>query len=425
VGLFVLEARMPTLQTLLDQRATAWDKAQEFQNRAATEAEMSAEDRAAWDAALADVERLSADIERDERHQRLASIDYSQVIEATKEADEERHGGPDKAEAYAEAYRSWMRDGTADLTSEQRTALRSGWVDGKELRAAGVATGAAGGYTVPPAFRAQLIETMKFFSSMRDVAEVITTETGATLPWPTNDDTANVGAILSENTQVTEQDVTIGTNDVGAYMYTSKLVRVSLQLLNDSAFNLEAWLAQVLGRRIGRAQNAHFTTGTGTAQPEGVQTNAVIGKTGGTGQTTSVTYDDLIDLIHSVDPAYRNSGRVGFMLNDATLATARKLKDGQGRPLWEPSIQVGVPDGLLGYKYTVNQDMPVMAANARSILFGDFFAGYLIRDVQDVQMLRLAERYADYLQVGFLAFARTDGTPQDTAAYKAYRNSAT
>jgi HK97 family phage major capsid protein len=351
-------------------------------------------------------------------------VDYSQVIETGKETDEERHGGPDKAEAYANAWRSWVREGTTELSGEERAALRTGWVDGKELRAQGVATGAAGGYMVPAPFRAKLIEKMQFFSSMRDVAEVITTETGATLPWPTNDDTANVGAILSENSQVTEQDVTLGTNDVGAYMYTSKLVRVSLQLLNDNAFNLESWLAGVLGRRIGRAQNAHFTTGTGTAQPEGVQTNAVVGKTGAAGQTTSVIYDDLIDLIHSVDPAYRNSGRSRFMLNDATLATARKLKDDQGRPLWEPSVQVGVPDGLLGYPYTINQDMPVMAASAKSILFGDFFAGYLIRDVQDVQMLRLAERYADYLQVGFLAFARTDGTPQDTAAYKAYRNAA-
>jgi len=415
---------MPTLKDLLDQRAAAWDAAQKFQNRAVSEAELSAEDRAAWDEALADVERLSADIEREERHQRLATVDYSQVIQATQEADAERHGGEDRAAAYADAWRTWMREGATELTSEERAALRTGWVDGKELRAQGVATGAAGGYIVPPAFRAKLVEAQKFFSSMRDVAEVITTETGATLPWPTNDDTANVGAILGENTQVTEQDLTLGQADVGAYTYTSKLVRVSLQLLNDAAFDVESWLAGKLGQRIGRAQNIHFTTGTGTNQPEGVQTNAVVGKTGATGQTTSVTYDDLIDLIHSVDPAYRNSGRARFMLNDATLAAARKLKDGQNRPLWEPSVQVGVPDGLLGYGYTINQDMPTMSANAKSILFGDFYAGYLIRDVQDVQLLRLSERYADYLQVGFLAFARTDGTPQDTAAYRAYRNAA-
>lgn len=421
---------MPTLQTLLDTRATAWTKAQEFQNRATSEADMSAEDRAAWDAALADVERLSTDIEREERHARLALADYSQVIDAsgdTEDAEEARarHGGEEGVKAYSAAYRSWMREGASELTAEERAVLRTGWVDGRELRAQGVATGAAGGYLVPPEFRAKMVEAMKFYGAMRDVAEVITTQTGATLPWPTNDDTANVGAILAENTQVTEQDVTIGQADIGAFMYTSKLVRVSLQLLQDAAFDLESWLPRKLGERIGRIQNTHFTTGTGTAQPEGVQTNAVIGKTGLVGQTTSVTYDDLIDLIHSIDPAYRNSGRARFMLNDLTLATVRKLKDGQNRPLWEPSVQVGVPDGLLGYAYTVNQDMPVMAANARSVLFGDFFAGYLIRDVQDVQMLRLAERYADYLQVGFLGFARADGTPQDTAAYKAYRNSAT
>ncbi|KUH38390.1 MULTISPECIES: phage major capsid protein [Streptomyces] len=421
---------MPTLQTLLDQRASAWAKAQEFQNRAATEADMPAEDRSAWDAALADVERLSADIEREERHVRLSAVDYSQVVTAsadTEDAEEARarHGGEDGVKAYESAYRSWLREGTSDLTSEERSVLRTGWVDGRELRAQGVATGAAGGYLVPPAFRARLVEAQKFYGAMRDVAEVITTETGATLPWPTADDTANVGAILSENTQVTEQDVTIGQADIGAYTYTSKLVRVSLQLLQDNAFDLESWLARKLGERIGRIQNTHFTTGTGTSQPEGVQTNATVGKTGTTGQTTSVTYDDLIDLIHSIDPAYRNSGRQRFMFNDATLAAVRKLKDSQGRPLWEPSIQVGVPDGILGYSYTVNQDMPVMAANAKSILFGDFFAGYLIRDVRDVQLLRLSERYADYLQVGFLAFSRADGTPQDTAAYKAYRNSAT
>ncbi|MEU7376544.1 phage major capsid protein [Streptomyces albidoflavus] len=415
---------MPNLQSLLDQRASAWDKAQEFQNRSASEKDMSAEDRSAWDAALADVERLSTDIEREERHQRLAAVDYSQVLQATKEEDDERHGGPDQAAAYADAWRTWMRDGATELSGEERAALRTGWVDGKELRAQGVATGAAGGYLVPPAFRAKLAEAQKFFSSMRDSAEVITTETGATLPWPTADDTANVGAILAENTQVTEQDVTFGQADIGAYTYTSKLVRVSLQLLNDNAFDAESWLARKLGERIGRAQNAHFTTGTGTNQPEGVQTNAGIGKTGAAGQTTSVAHDDLIDLIHSVDPAYRLGGRAGWMLHDTTLATVRKLKDGQGRPLWEPSIQVGVPDALLGYQYTVNQDMPAMAANARSILFGDLYAGYLIRDVQDVQLLRLAERYADFLQVGFLAFARADGTPQDTAAYKAYRNAA-
>ncbi|MFE9738817.1 phage major capsid protein [Streptomyces sp. NPDC006477] len=418
------------LQALLDKRATAWAAAQEFQNRGDDATPLSAEDRGAWDAALADVERLSAEIETEERHARLSAVDYSKVIAPTAdteeaEEDRERHGGEKGVAAYTDAWRSWMRDGNQDLTSEQRSVLRTGWVDGKELRAQGVATGAAGGYVVPTEFRAKMVESMKFYGAMRQVAEVVTTETGAKMQWPTNDDTANVGAILSENTQVTEQDVTLGQQEIDSYMYTSKMVRVSLQLLQDSALDFEAWLARKLGERIGRIQNTHFTTGTGSSQPEGIQTNAAIGKTGGTGQTTSVTYDDLVDLVHSVDPAYRTSGRVQFMLADSTLGSVRKLKDSQNRPLWEPSVQAGVPDRVLGYGYVVNQDMPAMAANAKSILFGDFFAGYLIRDVRDVQLLRLSERYADYLQVAFLAFARSDGTPQDTAAYKAYRNSAT
>lgn len=417
------------LQSLLDKRATAWAAAQEFQSRG-DETPLSAEDQKAWDAALADVESLSADIEREERHAKLSAVDYSQVVTAsadTEEAEEarQRHGGVEGVTAYTDAWRSWLRDGTQDLTSEERSVLRTGWVDGKELRAQGVATGAAGGYVVPPEFRAKMVETMKFYGAMRQVSEVITTATGATLPWPTNDDTANVGAILAENTQVTEQDVTLGQQDIGAYMYTSKLVRVSLQLLQDSVLDFENWLARKLGERIGRIQNTHFTTGTGTAQPEGVQTNATIGKTGATGQTTSVTYDDLVDLVHSVDPAYRNSGRVRFMWSDATLGSVRKLKDTQNRPLWQPSVQENVPDKVLGYDYIVNQDMPAMAASAKSILFGDFFAGYLIRDVQDIQTLRLSERYADFLQVGFLAFSRADGTPQDAAAIRAYSNSAT
>lgn len=138
---------MPNLKTLLDQRATAWAAAQEFQARG-DDKPLTAEDRTAWDAALADVERLSKDIETEERHARLSAVDYSQVIDAradTKEAEEARtrHGGDEGVKAYTAAYRAWMRDGTSELSSEERATLRTGFVDGKELRAQGVATGAA------------------------------------------------------------------------------------------------------------------------------------------------------------------------------------------------------------------------------------------------------------------------------------------
>lgn len=411
---------MPTTKDLLDQRANLWEQMKEL----IEQDERSAEDNAKYDRLEADVEKLSDDIDRRERHsareQAMSKVDRSGVVPPQGQPG----GEPVDEEArYARAFGSFVRRGTNDLDGEDRQALQRNFVAGEEFRAAGVATGAAGGYTVPPGFRASMIEAMKTFGGMLGVAEVIDTDTGANLQWPTADDTANVGAILSENTQVGEQDVTLGTASIDAYMYTSKLVRVSYQLLNDSAFNIEGWLARKLGERIGRILNQHWTTGTGTAQPDGIVTTAGVGKQGATGQTTSVTYDDLVDVIDSIDPAYQGNAR--FMMHTQARKGIRKLKDSQQRPLWEPSIQVGVPDSILGYGLVLNQDMPVPAASAKSILFGDFRQAYLIRIVNNTQLMRLSERYADYLQVGFLAFQRSDGTLQNSAAVKAYQNSAT
>jgi HK97 family phage major capsid protein len=415
-----------TLQSMIDKRANIWSEYQGLLDRR-TDAGFDVDTRAALDRMDAELRDLGADIERIQRAERMEAessvVDRSAVPDGGD--DTTRSGGEDPDEQYRQAYVDFLRRGMNGVDAEQRSALMAGFVPGGELRAQGVATDAAGGYFVPTGFRDRIVETMKAWGAVEAVAEVINTATGNDLPWPTNDDTANKGAILAENTAVTEQDVVLGQAQLGAYMYTSKLVRVSLQLLQDSAFDLEGWLPRKFGERLSRATNEHFTTGTGTAQPQGVQTAATAGVTLGTGNTTSLTYDGLIDLIHSVDPAYRASGRARFMLHDTALATTRKLKDSQNRPLWEPSVQAGVPDTLLGYGVTVNQDMPVPAASVKSVLFGDFFAGYVIRRVLGIQSLRLAERYADFLQVGFLAFERVDGKQQDASAYKALVQSAT
>jgi HK97 family phage major capsid protein len=408
-----------TLQEKREKRANIWEQMKNLLDVAEAEKrELSGEETSQYDQLEAELDTLGKEIQRRERHENRAR-ELDRVDRDPAIVNDPTDDSP-TSEEYEVAFRGFMRDGISGVSPEQRKVLQQGFV---ELRAQGVASGAAGGYLVPQGFRQRLQETMKFFSQMRQVAEVIETDTGNPLPWPTNNDTANKGAILAENTQVTEQDVTIGTKTLGAFMYTSKLVRVSFQLLQDSGFDLEGWLARKLGERIGRIQNEHFTTGVGTTQPEGVQTNATVGVTGTTGQTTTVIFEDLIDLVHSVDVAYR--AEAGFMLNDLTVAKARKLKDSTGHPLWQPSLQLGTPDTLLGYGLFTNNDMPVMAADAKSILFGDFKRGYVIRDVSGVQLLRLEERYADYLQVGFLAFQRSDGLPQDAAAIRAYKNSAT
>ena len=186
--------------------------------------------------------------------------------------------------------------------------------------------------------------------------------------------------------------------------------------------------AHALGEALGRGINAHLTTGTGTGQPRGILADSVSGKVGTTGQTTTVIFDDLVDLIHSVDPEYRKSPSVRFMMHDLSLAKVRKLKDSQGRPIFLPGYDgLGrvMPDTVLGYPVTVNQDVAQMAANAKSILFGDF-SMYYIRDCMDVTMFRFTDSaYIKLGQIGFLAWMRSGGNLLDTGAIKYYANSAT
>jgi HK97 family phage major capsid protein len=278
-------------------------------------------------------------------------------------------------------------------------------------------TGSAGGYLVPQGFRAQIVQSMLAYGHVRDAATVLTTETGNPLPWPTNNDTGNTGALLAENTQIAEQDVTLGQAQLNAYKYTSKLIRVSFEFLQDTIWmDAEAWLSARFAERLGRIENAHLTTGSGSSQPNGIVTGSVSGVTAAS--ATTFTADELIDLIHSVDPAYRNSNSK-FMLSDTALKVARKFKDNQNRYLWEPSLQNGVASTLFGSEYIINPQMPALTTGLKPILYGDFKAGYVVRVVREMQMVRLVERYADYLQVGFFAYERIDGQVQDTGAYKA------
>jgi HK97 family phage major capsid protein len=223
---------------------------------------------------------------------------------------------------------------------------------------------------------------------------------------------------------VSAQDIAFGQVVLKAYKYSSKTVLVPFELLQDSAIDIEAYIAQKLGERIGRITNQHFTTGTGTNQPQGVVPFSTLGKTGANGQTTSVTYDDIVDLEHALEPAYRRRAR--FMMHDQTLRAIKKLKDSQGRPLWLPGLAVREPDTILGYPYVINQDMPQMAASAKSILFGDF-SNYFIRRVMDLTLFRITDKYVETGQVGFLAFMRTDGRGVNAGVSPVvhYANSAT
>jgi len=422
---------MPNTQQLREQRANIWDQMQEIMDLATREGrDFSAEESQKYNRLETDLDAKGAEIERVEKHEARAAefnrVDRSGVVAPTSDkiVDDEGNTQAD----YDLAFSLWAKFGQGELTNEQAGILRQGALDSdtaKTIRAAGgVGTTTAGGYTVPPAFRDALIERLRFYSAVRQEADYITTETGASLPWMTNDDTGNVGAILGENTAVTEQDFVFGNASLDVYMYTSKLVRESLQLIQDSALDLNTFLPRKLGERIGRAQNAHYTTGTGTGQPLGLITGGTA-VAAATGNATSFTYDALVDATLRLDPAYLTGTNLAWMGSQAALGTLRKIKDSQNRPLWEPSLQAGTPDQFLGYRYVMNNDVPTPAANAKSLAFGDFRSGYIVRDATGVQMMTLRERFAEFLQVGFLGFQRSGGTVQDANAYTVLQNSAT
>jgi HK97 family phage major capsid protein len=408
------------LRRKIDEQNRLWNRMEAIRQAAENEGrDWTAEERENWDKANADIDVVSGDIERLERMSSLEKVDYDQVIERAGEGGSPERSGDDGAvarqEAYSTAFNRFLRGGMDHLKTEQRQIML-------ENRAQGTDVPADGGYLVPDGFRNVMTETLKAFGGIMNLSNVITTSTGNTLQWPTNDSTTQVGAILAENTQISELDVTVGSKGLGAYTYTSKLVRVSLQLLQDSAFNLESWLPRKLGERIGRAVADDLINGTGVGEPTGILPTSTQGAT-----VTITLWDDLdsgsvygalIDLEHSVDPAYRASGRCRFVMNDTTLSEVRKQTDTQLRPLWLPVPTPGMPATINGNPYTIDQAMPSPANPAKSILFGDFNAGYVVRQVLDVQMVRLAERYADYLQVGFFGFSRIDAVPDDTSAVK-------
>lgn len=269
-----------------------------------------------------------------------------------------------------------------------------------------------GHYTVPDEMMRPLEVALLQYGGMRRVATVIRTTTGAALPIPTLNDTSNSGAILGEGLEHDELDTTFLQLVLDSYKYTSKRVPVSVEYLQDNAINFVGRIGSILGERIGRITNAHFTTGTGNSQPKGVVTAA---STSGVtaASATAVTYDELIDLKHSVDPAYRDQG-AQFMFADAVLKVLKKIKipqfsgDTAGQPLWRAGLSAGEPDTIDGDGYVINQQMPAPTTGQKALLYG-LMSKYLIRDVRDVTLIRLDERYAELGVVAFLAFSRHDG----------------
>ncbi len=275
-------------------------------------------------------------------------------------------------------------------------------------------TGTAGGYLFPSSFVRELEINMLAFGGILQAAEIMRTSSGERIAWPTADDTSNKGRRLNENAAVNlTPDPTFGQVYWDAYDYTSDAVLVPFRLMMDAIFDLPTILGRMLGERLGRKIALDCTTGTGANQPKGIITCATTGVT--TASATAIAFDEVLDLIFSIDPAYRAGAR--FMFHDKITQYLRKLKDGIGRYLWEPSSEPNVPDMLWGYPCTISMEMDsTVAATKNVILFGQL-SKYKVRQVAEVRTYRLQERYRDNDQDGFLAFIRADGNLLDAGTH--------
>jgi HK97 family phage major capsid protein len=400
-----------TIKELREQRANLAEQARKLINNAENEKrELSAEDNATFDKLHADVDKLANEIAKRERQEtleaQLASVtntigrEPKPVIEtATKSA----------AQIDLENWRSYLRFG--------------------ETRALSY-TGNQGGYAAPATPTAEFVKVLRDFTPIRQApCRILSTQGGNDIPFPTLNDTSNSGASTAVNSQLASNvDPVFGQITLKAWNYDSNIVLVPIQLIEDSVIPIETLLNEMLAERIAAITNAAYTTGVGsTTEPQGIVVGASdssvtfpddnLGEVSTDKNNAGAVIGKFVDLIHSVGSVYRNRPSFGLMMNDSTLAQLKKLVDTTGRPVWMPSLANGAPDTILGVKVYVNNDMAAIGASAKSVLAGDF-SQFLIRDVNELHVLRLNERYADYRQVGFMAWVRTDSKVLNSAAIK-------
>ena len=416
---------MATLKELREQQAriatNARAKFDEIKDD--TPAERAAEIEREFDAMMAEHDKIGSQVERLKKLEAAESRANDGDDRRPLGADGEQRGAEtQKVAEYREVFSKAVREGVAALDKEERNLLmqRQSEVP-HEIRAQSTGTDSAGGYTVPTEFSGEIDKAMAAWGPMWDanIVRELSTGNGRRIDWPTVDDTAKTGRIKAENASVDDDgtdDVAFGTKQLDAYIYDTGMVKVPLELLQDSAFNMESLLNDLFGERLGRLANSVLTTGTGSSQPNGIVTASGLGKTAAS--ATAITADELIDLVHSVDPAYRASPKCRFMFNDSTMAAIRKLKDGQGNYLWQMGdVRTGEPNRILGHSYSVNQAMASIATGNKTVLFGDF-SKFVVRKVMGFQIMTLRERYAEAFQVGMLGFKRFDSELLNTAAVK-------
>ena len=387
---------MNRILELREKRAKAWEATKAFlDTKRGADGLVSTEDTAIYDKMEADVVALGREIDRLEKQETLdrelsKPLNMPLTGKPTFPGMETRNGRA--SDEYTKAFWNAMRTRAGEgLDPVIRNALQIG-------------TDTEGGYLVPDEFERTLVEALNDENIFRRLANVITTSSGdRKIPVVASKGTASW---IDEEGAIPESDDSFGQVSIGAYKLGT-MIKVSEELLNDSVFNLETYISKEFARRIGNKEEDAFFTGDGSGKPTGILAatgGAQLGVTAAS--ATAITIDEVLDLFYSLKASYRN--KAVFVMNDATVKAIRKLKDGQGQYLWQPSLQAGTPDTILNRPLYTSAYVPIIASTAKSIVFGDF-SYYWVADRQGRVFKRLNELYAATGQVGFVATQRVDG----------------
>lgn len=383
---------MNRILELREKRAKAWDTAKAFlDTKRGTDGLISAEDSATYDKMEADVVNLGKEIDRLERQ---TALDL-ELSKPTADPITNKPAGGNEAK-------------TGRATDEYRNAfwnvMRSKAPHYDVQNALQVGTDTEGGYLVPDEFERTLIQALEEQNIFRQLAKIITTSTGdRKIPVVATKGTASW---VDEEGIIPESDDAFGQVSIGACKLAT-MIKVSEELLNDNVFNLESYIATEFARRIGTKEEEAFFIGDGIGKPTGIfhtTGGAELGVTAAS--ATAITLDEIMDLFYSLKSPYRKNAT--FMMNDATVKAIRKLKDNSGQYIWQPSVTAGTPDSILNRPVVTSAYVPILAAGAKSIAFGDF-GYYWVADRQGRSFKRLNELFAATGQVGFMATERVDG----------------
>lgn len=395
------------------------DKVEANRSLIESDGDLTEDERKEFDRRAEEIDDLKDDLERFVEQKRQQEFAEARRDEPVKPDPDDAPGSGDtsdseedliRSDEYRDAFETYCKHGMSHLSGTQRSVLQEGF----EERAQSSGSDVSGGYTVPQAMADEIEAAQKQFGSVTNAnVTTVNTEGGGDMLFPTSDDTNQKGEIVGENQDQSDQDISFGQKALGAHMYSSKFVKVSLSLLQDTGFDMDSFIGARLGERIGRIQAEHWTTGDGSNEPEGFVTGVEnASATVSADSATSIDEVDLIDLKWGVDPAYQPMGE--WMMHNDIVREILKITDGDNNhPFIENWRETDGMQQLLGDAVHQNQEMDNTVTDGdNTIAFGDF-SKYLIRQVRGFQLRRVEERFIDKGQVAFLAFSRADGALLD------------